>query len=136
MDFDTVAGAMDGAPHARWASERSAGAAGAVPPPRFLPAFGAPGADRPCPGPLRLHPTPGRPPGTRAGLCGMFERKLKELNPNLPKITYDINDLYNYIDTHTDLCALVLEPGTGAYSPYNKDWVKKRVFNHLKKQAS
>ena len=101
-----------------------------------VPAFGAPGADRPCPGPLRLHPTPGRPPGTRAGLCGMFERKLKELNPNLPKITYDINDLYNYIDTHTDLCALVLEPGTGAYSPYNKDWVKKRVFNHLKKQAS
>lgn len=29
----------------------------------------------------------------------MFEQKLKELNPTLPSITYDISDLYCYLDS-------------------------------------
>lgn len=33
-----------------------------------------------------------------AGVCELFERKLSELNPHIAKITYDVADLYNYID--------------------------------------
>ena len=71
--------------------------------------------------------------GAMDGLCGVFEKKLKELNPTLPRITYDIQDFYNFLDTHAEVVMLVLEEG--AYIPYTKEWVKKRVYQHLKRQA-
>ena len=40
-------------------------------------------------------------------------RELKRLNPNLANITYDIQDLYNYIDRMPDMIALVLDPKVG-----------------------
>lgn len=40
-------------------------------------------------------------------LVKMYEHKLKELNPTIAHITYDISDLYNYLDSLTDVCALV-----------------------------
>ncbi|KAK4485838.1 hypothetical protein RD792_008485 [Penstemon davidsonii] len=42
-----------------------------------------------------------------AGICGLYERKIKELNPAIRNMTYDISDLYNFIDGLTDLSALV-----------------------------
>lgn len=45
------------------------------------------------------------------GVCAMFEKRLKELNPQMRQITYDINDLYRYLDTLHDLSALVFAPG-------------------------
>lgn len=42
-----------------------------------------------------------------SGICALYERKLKELNPAMRNITYDIEDLYNFIDGLTDLSALV-----------------------------
>jgi hypothetical protein len=41
------------------------------------------------------------------GIVSMFEKRLKELNPTLPSISYDISDLYTYIDTFNDFSALV-----------------------------
>lgn len=37
----------------------------------------------------------------------MYEAKLKEINPNQVHITYDITDLYEFIDGLGDLSALV-----------------------------
>ncbi|RYG94345.1 hypothetical protein EON65_57640 [archaeon] len=37
----------------------------------------------------------------------MYEHKLKELNPQVQNITYDINDLYTFLDGLHDICALV-----------------------------
>jgi hypothetical protein len=37
----------------------------------------------------------------------MYEHKLKELNPSVANITYDISDLYNFLDSLHDICALV-----------------------------
>jgi hypothetical protein len=37
----------------------------------------------------------------------MFEKRLKELNPSMPTISYDIADLYTYLDTFHDFTALV-----------------------------
>lgn len=69
------------------------------------------------------------------GLCSMFERKLKELNPSLRSITYDIGDLYSYIDSLPDLSALVFDPQLQAYAPFGKDWIKKKAYVHLKRLA-
>lgn len=41
------------------------------------------------------------------GICGLYERKLKELDPTNHDISYDIADLYNYIDGLADMSALV-----------------------------
>ncbi len=37
----------------------------------------------------------------------LYEHKLKELNPTVPQITYEITDLYKFLDDLTDMCALV-----------------------------
>ncbi|RHY44698.1 hypothetical protein DYB30_011028 [Aphanomyces astaci] len=42
------------------------------------------------------------------GVVKMYEAKLKQLNPNRRNITYDIQDLYNYIDSLADLSTLVM----------------------------
>ncbi|CAM6081761.1 unnamed protein product [Calypogeia fissa] len=69
------------------------------------------------------------------GICGLFEKKLKDLNPQLRNITYDITDLYKFIDSLTDLSALVFDPTLNAYIPYDRQWIKHRAFQHLKKLA-
>ena len=61
---------------------------------------------------------------------------LKRLNPNLRNITYDISDLYRYIDNLADLSALVYHPQLNAYIPCNRDWIKQRAFQHLKRMAT
>lgn len=40
-------------------------------------------------------------------LVKMYEHKLKQLNPGVDNITYDISDLYKYLDTLHDICALM-----------------------------
>jgi hypothetical protein len=37
----------------------------------------------------------------------LYENRLRELNPSVRNITYDVNDLNNYIDHLGDFCALV-----------------------------
>ncbi|DAZ98070.1 TPA: hypothetical protein N0F65_001945, partial [Lagenidium giganteum] len=69
------------------------------------------------------------------GVVKMYEAKLKQLNPQLKNITYDIQDLYNYIDSLTDLSALVLDLETKTYLPCGKEWIKKKVFQVLKNQC-
>eukprot|EP00891_Asterochloris_glomerata_P004564 jgi/Astpho2/4564/Aster-00146 len=66
------------------------------------------------------------------GLCRDFEKQLKRLNPNLPSITYDVQDLFLYIDNMPDMSALVYDQGVTAYIPCNKEWIKKKVYQHLK----
>ncbi len=69
------------------------------------------------------------------GITRLYEQKLKQLNPQLRNITYDISDLYKYIDALSDLSFLVFHPDTGSYVPHSRDWIKQRVFQNLKKQA-
>lgn len=44
---------------------------------------------------------------SHAGICALYEKKLKEINPTLRNISYDIGDLYNFVDGLADLSALV-----------------------------
>jgi hypothetical protein len=41
------------------------------------------------------------------GVVKLYEHKLKQLNPTVPNITYDISDLNNYLDSLFDISALV-----------------------------
>lgn len=50
-------------------------------------------------------------------------------------LTYDIGDLFGYMDFLGDLCCLVFNQQLNAYIPHNKEWMKDRLFQHLKMQV-
>mmetsp|Transcript_19033 Transcript_19033/g.19769 ORF Transcript_19033/g.19769 Transcript_19033/m.19769 type:complete len:106 (-) Transcript_19033:86-403(-) len=70
------------------------------------------------------------------GIVKMYEHKLKELNPDIEHISYDISDLYNYIDGLHDICGLICNPTTNVYEPKGRDWIKAKIFQQLKQQAA
>lgn len=52
------------------------------------------------------------------------------------KFTYDSNDLFNFIDSLNDISMLVYEDNLNAYSPYDRAWIKNKLYAMLKRQAN
>ncbi|KAA0708507.1 Enhancer of rudimentary -like protein [Triplophysa tibetana] len=69
------------------------------------------------------------------GVCKMYEEHLKRMNPNSPSITYDISQLFDFVDDLADLSCLVYRADTQTYQPYNKDWIKEKIYVLLRRQA-
>ncbi|XP_032821053.2 enhancer of rudimentary homolog isoform X2 [Petromyzon marinus] len=69
------------------------------------------------------------------GVCKIYEEHLKRMNPNSPSITYDISQLFDFIDDLADLSCLVYRADTQTYQPYNKDWIKEKIYILLRRQA-
>lgn len=57
-------------------------------------------------------------------VCGMFEKRLKGLNPSMRSITYDINDLYTYINSLPDLSAMVFSASAWREQPYLRSHIR------------
>ncbi|KAG8222370.1 hypothetical protein J437_LFUL002989 [Ladona fulva] len=70
------------------------------------------------------------------GVCKIYEEHLKRQNPNTPSITYDISQLFDFIDQLADLSCLVYQKSTNTYAPYNKDWIKEKIYVLLRRQAA
>merc|ERR1712156_1372989 len=68
-------------------------------------------------------------------VCKIYEEQLKKENSSHHSITYDISQLFDYIDNLTDLSVLVYQRASMAYAPYNKDWIKEKIYIMLRKQA-
>lgn len=71
-----------------------------------------------------------------SGLVKMYEARLQQVNPQAPKITYDISDLFKYLDSMADISMLILEPSAGLYAPYPREEVKKQLYEYLSSSAS
>ncbi|CAH1791055.1 unnamed protein product [Owenia fusiformis] len=69
------------------------------------------------------------------GVCKIYEEYLKRQNPSSPSITYDISQLFDFIDSLADLCCLVFQKSTSSYVPHPKDWIKEKIYILLRKQA-
>lgn len=93
------------------------------------------------------------------GVCKIYEEHLKRRNPNTPTITYDISQLFDFVDSvriswikikkyswylfiiiHyslqlTDLSCLVYQKSTNTYAPYNKEWIKEKIYVLLRQAA-
>ncbi|KAJ9578247.1 hypothetical protein L9F63_005517, partial [Diploptera punctata] len=70
------------------------------------------------------------------GVCKIYEEHLKRQNPNTPSITYDISQLFDFVDQLADLSCLVYQKSTNSYAPYNKDWIKEKIYVLLRRQAA
>ncbi|GAQ82561.1 enhancer of rudimentary protein [Klebsormidium nitens] len=69
-------------------------------------------------------------------LCARFEKLLKERSPNVRNITYDVSDLFGYIDSLYDISALVLDEELSAYIPCDRKWIQNKALQHLKQMAA
>ncbi|XP_072172963.1 testis-specific serine/threonine-protein kinase 3-like [Diadema setosum] len=71
------------------------------------------------------------------GICRIFEEHLKKVHPSSPSITYDISELFEFIDKLTDLSCLVLDTDSKCYYvPRNKEWIKEKIYVNLSKEAA
>eukprot|EP01138_Halocafeteria_seosinensis_P000653 gb/GECG01000669.1/.p1 GENE.gb/GECG01000669.1/~~gb/GECG01000669.1/.p1 ORF type:complete len:134 (+),score=15.26 gb/GECG01000669.1/:1-402(+) len=68
-------------------------------------------------------------------LVRMYEARLKQLNPSVPDLTYDVSDLFKYLDSMADISMLTLETSAGMYKPHPREEVKRQLYEHLKRQA-
>ncbi|KAK4470739.1 hypothetical protein MN116_006264 [Schistosoma mekongi] len=69
------------------------------------------------------------------GVCKIYEEQLKREKPNAPTITYDISQLFQFIDQLADLSCLVFHEPTYTYVPHHKNWIKEQVYVLLRNQA-
>lgn len=59
------------------------------------------------------------------GLCNLYEQNLKAQNPEQEEIKYDVAQLFEYIDSLTDMGAMLYNVNIKAYEPKGKEWVKE-----------
>lgn len=69
------------------------------------------------------------------GVCKMYEEHLKTANPDSTTITYSIEELFRFIDQLSDLSCLVFQRITNSYAPYNKEWIKAKIYELLRQAA-
>mmetsp|Transcript_22351 Transcript_22351/g.63492 ORF Transcript_22351/g.63492 Transcript_22351/m.63492 type:complete len:107 (-) Transcript_22351:117-437(-) len=74
-------------------------------------------------------------PAALDGVCQLYEQNLKVSHPTLKSISYDVSDLFGFIDRLGDLCCLVFSPPSNSYIPHNREWIKAQAFDHLKAQV-
>eukprot|EP00662_Eupelagonemidae_sp_cell21_P046630 gene46630-57416_t len=65
---------------------------------------------------------------------GLFERRLKADHPRSADITYDVADLFKFLDSLEDLSLLLFHEQRKAYQPFGADWIKNKLYVHLKGQ--
>ncbi|KAF0749843.1 enhancer of rudimentary isoform X2 [Aphis craccivora] len=61
------------------------------------------------------------------GICMIYESHLKKLKPRSLYLTYDITELFEFLDQITDLSCLVYQPDAMIYIPFNKEWIKEKL---------
>ncbi|XP_037939105.1 enhancer of rudimentary homolog [Teleopsis dalmanni] len=68
-------------------------------------------------------------------VCEIYEEHLKRRSPNTPTITYDINQLFEFVDQFIDMSCFVFQESTNSYVYHNKEWIKDRVYALLRQAA-
>ncbi|XP_017777391.1 PREDICTED: enhancer of rudimentary homolog [Nicrophorus vespilloides] len=69
------------------------------------------------------------------GMCKVYEEHLKKLMPNTSTITYEISQLFDFIEQLSDVSCLVYQKSTNTYAPFNKDWIKEKIYILLRQAA-
>lgn len=71
-----------------------------------------------------------------AGIAQIFENQLREVNKGRKDLTYDLSDLYRYIDRLPDMSLLVLDERSQQYSPHGKSGIKEYMLNYVMQRQS
>lgn len=72
-----------------------------------------------------------------AGVINMYEGYLAQQNGGKRgSITYQIQNLFKYIEQLPECAAFVMESKSGMYTPRGKNWLKTQILSHLKGEAT
>ena len=66
------------------------------------------------------------------GVCQLYEQRLRLQNSDKQEVTYDVQQLFAYLDQLTDIGAMVYNVNIKAYEPKSRDWIKQQVYCGLK----
>jgi Enhancer of rudimentary len=66
-------------------------------------------------------------------VLALYERRLKQLNPMLPQLSYTLKDIYQFIEKSPEFCILVFDSRLKAFVPHDKQWIKDKVAGRLAK---
>ena len=66
------------------------------------------------------------------GVCQLYEQRLRLQNSDKNEISYDVHQLFAYLDSLKDLGALVYNVNIKAYEPKSREWLKQQVYCGLK----
>ena len=66
----------------------------------------------------------------------MYEQHLKKTYPKNTEISYDLSQLFAFCDALTDLSLLVFQKSCHSYAPYDKEWIKEKLYMLLRQEAS
>ena len=58
------------------------------------------------------------------GICLLYEQRLRLQNSGKSEVTYDVHQLFQYLDSLKDLGALVYNVNIKAYEPKGRAWIK------------
>ncbi|OQV14173.1 putative Enhancer of rudimentary-like protein [Hypsibius exemplaris] len=66
-------------------------------------------------------------------ICNLFETLLRKSQPGRDYITYDIRDLYDFIDRLEDLAIMINQEvrGSKLYLPRGKQFIKEAIYDLL-----
>lgn len=67
------------------------------------------------------------------GICRIFEEHLRRASAS--SVTYDVSQLFSFIDNLGDINVLVFQASQGTYVPYDKEWIKEKTYVLLRKQV-
>ncbi|PRP80297.1 hypothetical protein PROFUN_11775 [Planoprotostelium fungivorum] len=70
-----------------------------------------------------------------SGILKLFELHLSRGNPNRAQLSYDVQDVYRYIDSLKDFGMLVYEEKLNAYVPHDSQWAKSKLLAHLQSSS-
>jgi Enhancer of rudimentary len=70
------------------------------------------------------------------GVCRLYENALKISLGKIGHITYELNNLIEYIDSLADLKILISSSNGGGFIEKDKLWIKESIVNHLQKQIN
>ena len=59
------------------------------------------------------------------GVCQLYEQRLKLQNSDKAEVTYDVAELFAYLDSLKDIGTLVYNVNIKAYEPKSRDWLKQ-----------
>lgn len=65
-------------------------------------------------------------------ICRIYEEHLKRQSPFMPTITYDIVQLFEFLDSFVDISCLVYQKSTDSYAPYGREWIKDQIYNKFR----
>ena len=68
------------------------------------------------------------------GITRLYEQMLKQKNPEKNKLTYLLNDIFDFIDQVQEIVLLQYDQELKGFKPHGKEWIKAMMAEVYKQQ--